>query len=77
MKRVGGLDLYHHDSIREGWHWPCPIVAPIACEDCHWLEVRPGGTAYCVAVEKLRQILEGKDDGSDLYELRERMRGLK
>lgn len=72
VQEVGGLKIWHHAELRDGWLWPCPITSPQACQDCHWL-VATNGTAYCTPTEKLRQILSGRDDGADLYELRERI----
>jgi hypothetical protein len=75
VKQVGEYILVHHDTrLREDHFWPCPIQnRREACLDCAFFVVR-SREATCAAVEKLRQLLAGQDDGSDLYELAERLR---
>jgi len=44
----------------------------VDCLDCAFFVVS-NRTATCAAVEKLKQILAGQDDGSDLYEMVEKL----
>jgi hypothetical protein len=74
VKQVGEFTLAHHDTrLRADHFWPCPITNHReGCADCGFFLIK-NRVAMCAAVEKLKQILNQRDDGSDLYELRERL----
>jgi hypothetical protein len=67
---VGGYHLYLHNTLLDParQHWPCPVLLTSACETCHFLEYDRGGTPHCVAVLKLRTVLDGVDGGESLEE---------
>lgn len=72
VREVGGIPLWHHaEQVREDHLWKgCPINNhKEGCDTCDFLVIDKNQTAYCAANEKLKQILAGRDDGSDLYEI--------
>jgi hypothetical protein len=69
--KAGEFPILHHAEKLNPEHlWPCPMqLRDLACADCNWL-VEYRGKLHCVAVEKLKFLLRGEDDGVDLYEMR-------
>jgi hypothetical protein len=64
--------LWHHGSrLNPEHYWPCPITEyrSTPCASCFW-RVEQNDVDYCTAIEKLKALLRGIDDGSTLYELR-------
>jgi hypothetical protein len=72
----GGHHLYYHRKIlRPGSQfWPCPLLYVTACESCSFLEYDRGGRPQCVALWKLRTVLDGTNAGEDLAEIRQWIR---
>ena len=54
--------------------WPCPLLYVTACETCSFLEYDRGGRPQCVALVKLRTVLDGTNAGEDLSEIRNLIR---
>jgi hypothetical protein len=54
--------------------WPCPLLFVTACETCSFLEYDRGGRPQCVALVKLRTVLDGTNAGEDLSEIRQWIR---
>ena len=73
---VEGHHLYLHRKVLdpEQQYWPCPILRRTPCENCRFLEYDSGGMPQCVALWKLKAILQGDDGGEDLDEVRESIR---
>jgi hypothetical protein len=73
---VDGHHLYLHRKVLdpERQYWPCPILWRTPCGNCRFLEYDSGGMPQCVALWKLKAILEGEDGGEDLDEVRESIR---
>jgi hypothetical protein len=73
---VDGHHLYLHRKVidPERQYWPCPILWRTPCETCRLLEYDPGGAPQCVALWKLKAIIEGDDGGEDFDEIRESIR---
>jgi hypothetical protein len=64
---VGAYHLYLHHKVLDParQHWCCPLLYRTPCDSCHFLEYDRGGTPHCVAVLKLRTVLDGVDGGED------------
>jgi hypothetical protein len=75
---IGEYKVFHHDKvIRPDHHWPCPIVNHHeSCREC-FLFVVNNGVGYCAAVEKLKELLAGHDDGKDIHEVRQDLRSMR
>ena len=73
---VEGYHLYLHRKILNPGRqfWPCPLLYVTACETCAFLEYDAGGRPQCVAIVKLRMVLNGTDAGEDLAEIRQWIR---
>jgi hypothetical protein len=72
---VEGYHLYLHRRIlNPGQFWPCPLLYVTACESCSFLEYDRGGRPQCVALVKLRTVLDGTNAGEDLSEIRQWIR---
>jgi hypothetical protein len=73
---VEGYHLYAHRRILnpDSQFWPCPLLFVTACETCSFLEYDRGGRPQCVALEKLRTVLDGTNNGEDLAEIRQMIR---
>lgn len=69
---ISGFHLYAHDTVINParQHWCCPLLYRTPCDSCSFLEYDRGGTPHCVAVLKLRTILDGVDAGEDFTEIR-------
>jgi hypothetical protein len=73
---VEGYHLYLHRKILNSGRqfWPCPLLYVTACESCSFLEYDRGGRPQCVALVKLRTVLDGTNAGEDLSEIRQWIR---
>jgi hypothetical protein len=72
---VEGYHLYLHRKIlNPGQLWPCPLLYVTACETCSFFEYDRGGRPQCVALVKLRTVLDGTNAGEDLAEIRQWIR---
>ena len=76
MTTISSYHLYSHRTVLnpEKQFWPCPILYRSACETCHFLEYDRGGTPHCVAVLKLRTVIDGVDGGEDFNDIRQWVR---
>jgi len=73
---VEGYHLYLHRKILNPGRqfWPCPLLYVTACETCAFLEYDRGGRPQCVALVKLRTVLDGTNAGEELSEIRQWIR---
>jgi hypothetical protein len=73
---VEGYHLYVHRKVLNPGRqfWPCPLLYVSACESCSFLENDRGGRPQCVALAKLRTVLDGTNTGEDLSEIRQWIR---
>jgi hypothetical protein len=73
---VEGYHLYVHRKVLNPGRqfWPCPLLYVTACESCAFHEYDRGGRPQCVALVKLRSVLDGTNAGEDLSEIREWVR---
>ena len=73
---VDGHHLYlHRKVLNPGKHfWPCPLLYVSPCETCAFLEYDGRGPPQCVALVKLRTVLDGTNAGEDLSEIRQWIR---
>ena len=73
---VEGYHLYVHRKLLNPGRqfWPCPLLYVTACETCAFLEYDRGGRPQCVALVKLRTVLDGTNAGEDLSEIRQWIR---
>jgi hypothetical protein len=73
---VEGYHLYLHRKILNPGKqfWPCPLLYVSPCETCAFLEYDGGGRPQCVALVKLRTVLDGTNAGEDLSEIRQWIR---
>ena len=62
---VEGFHLYVHRRLLNPGRqfWPCPLLYVTACETCSFLEYDRGGRPQCVALAKLRTVLDGTNAG--------------
>jgi hypothetical protein len=69
---IEGYHIYLHRKILNPGRqfWPCPLLYVTACESCSFLEYDRGGRPQCVALVKLRTVLDGTNAGEDLSEIR-------
>jgi hypothetical protein len=69
---VEGCHFYlHRKLLNPGKQfWPCPLLYVAACESCSFLEYDRGGRPQCVALVKLRTVLDGTNAGEELSEIR-------
>jgi hypothetical protein len=69
---VEGYHLYLHRKVLNPGRqfWPCPLLYVTACESCAFVEYDGGGRPQCVALVKLRTVLDGTNAGEDLTEIR-------
>jgi len=73
---VEGYHLYVHRKVLNPGRqfWPCPALYMTACDTCSFLEYDRGGRPQCVALVKLRTVLDGTNAGEDLAEIRQWIR---
>jgi hypothetical protein len=73
---VEGYHLYLHRKVLNPGRqfWPCPLLYVTACESCSFMEYDRGGRPQCVALVKLRTVLDGTNAGEDLSEIRQWIR---
>jgi hypothetical protein len=73
---VEGYHFYLHRKILNSGRqfWPCPLLFVTACDTCSFLEFDRAGHPKCVAVTKLRTVLDGSNTGEDLSEIRQWIR---
>jgi len=73
---VEGYHLYVHRKLLNPGRqfWPCPLLYVTACEACSFLEYDRGGRPQCVALVKLRTVLDGTNAGEELSEIRQWIR---
>jgi hypothetical protein len=73
---VEGYHFYLHRKILNPGRqfWPCPLLYVTPCEACSFLEYDRGGRPQCVALAKLRTVLDGTNAGEDLAEIRQWIR---
>ena len=73
---VEGYHLYLHRKILNPGRqfWLCPLLYVTACETCSFLEYDRGNRPQCVALVKLRTVLDGTNAGEDLSEIRQWIR---
>src|SRR5262245_54872308 len=72
----GGYHLYLHRRILNPGRqfWPCPLLYVSTCNTCSFLEYDSVGMPQCVALWKLKALLENADCGETLDEIRESIR---
>jgi hypothetical protein len=72
---IEGHHLYLHSRrLHPAQQWPCPILVQTPCRTCSFFEYDGGGTAQCVAVWKLKAVVNGIDAGESLDDVRDWIR---
>lgn len=72
---IEGHHLYLHGRrLHPAQHWPCPILVQTPCRTCSFLEYDSAGTPQCVAVCKMKAVVQGIDGGESLDDVRDSIR---
>jgi hypothetical protein len=72
---IEGHHLYLHGRrLHPAQQWPCPVLVQTPCRTCSFLEYDGSGTAQCVAVWKMKAVVNGIDGGESLDDVRDWIR---